>query len=1148
MTQERKVGVPFRAPCGGWKNPPLYFDPPLYRHVRAGDFGINKYVNITTVPNPAGGAAIAPYEIYNQTPQPNCTQPPTSPATPAAWIGTGQYQFTLVSGQVNPAPQLFRHNSGDGTVNFNVCYKSGFKNVAVVLQWNGVFGWLSHDPAGCADSVCSTLTTDSNGNAPGSHAGDPGQLPLVAPVDYITTYSYSTYEGQQLTPDQIKYLNLGVSASYHATGSSAAYTTTTPDPGDPSTWVYTAGSYQQDYDVTASGYGTRYVNRDSGITSSTLGVDTDEYTYFDEYGAHAHPHVKHLVARAGWTANYDTGVQTNTKCGTSVIDADIATDVHCPTHIPAIAQAVTVWNGFAPADKQIVVPPNAGGFSVSLSYDYLSYRIPGLGRLGVDFGGITAPSTTSTIAITVTRTNTGYSWSIAYAINYFVLSEGFGYQSLNYSGSLNLSGENSSATLYADAVSLLSHWPLNDDHLYPWRTDGYLQVAPLVSRLQLRRNSSPVAALNCYTVDDLRSPITDANGNAPWSSPDYAAGPPVSGAFGTRTIDGAANNDSQGRPYNTDPTLYSGAVAWVPTYTQMNWFDPDAFYWRYAADTNLCATDLVQMVDGSVQGAPNPAGYVDYFRFDFSDWRGCHTDDGSGDVNFDWYEYGYGMSLANYISATGAQLPLNATQWTNNYFAIGTPPGASLMYADPTVVAQHDYSGLANTNGALVGMKYAEIAERWPSENYGQPAGAMRFSYDEVLVFCATSISGSGTGATLTLTDASGSPQTLVDTSGIWGGAVVGGFYHITASGTTVTLGAKVYDLPTGWASRSGDDAVCFGRLRWPNAPGILGRVAVTAVTAGSPVHLALDATYLHTGDVINIYDAGMSVLASNIAITKLDDGHVTVAVAYSTIQPAAWATPYRLNDGTTDGGKYYFADAYPKGDFITLQWLFDRRTNAEYTRLTGVLDCTGTQVSRPTQNHGFASFSQAQGCVPFKPCCPAVVCISPNGETWPNGSTIAFPSSFALDERYGSRWQGYVQTTMTSIWWQPPHQPCGSDFDWKMDDGSCPDNSDTTHYYPHAPVVEARIALPANYGAAQNETPPALPTGIVLGWLSPVDHTGAGVAMPPSYIGFTDNGNPAAIDTPWALRSRLCGAAAPGSACRFAGVYAQQVVNCPNA
>jgi len=300
----------------------------------------------------------------------------------------------------------------------------------------------------------------------------------------------------------------------------------------------------------------------------------------------------------------------------------------------------------------------------------------------------------------------------------------------------------------------------------------------------------------------------------------------------------------------------------------------------------------------------------------------------------------------------------------------------------------------------------------------------------------------------------------------------------------------------------------------------------------------------------VDIYDASMTALATNVTATRIDDSSYSTSASYPT---AAWVQ-------ITGSAKWYVNDADPKGDYTIDEWKSDFRSFGEYGRLTGILDCSGTQVARPTTNAGggpisdatqFASFSQAQCCLPFKPCAPRVIAISPNSEVFPNGITYDFPETFIADETYGSKWWKLPQTTMTDLFWQQPHRPCHIEpcALWKQDngecdhdsDGVCPPTEDTPapeYFYGYYPLVEARLTVPSvadvcghAYGALQDEAGPALPTGIEIGWLSPVDHDTGDVALPPKPGGpNSGNGVPLAVDTAWGLHKRFCDA----GPCRF--------------
>jgi len=443
----------------------------------------------------------------------------------------------------------------------------------------------------------------------------------------------------------------------------------------------------------------------------------------------------------------------------------------------------------------------------------------------------------------------------------------------------------------------------------------------------------------------------------------------------------------------------------------------------------------------------------------------------------------------------------------------------------------------------------------------------MKFWHDETRVYCATNVSGAGEGSTWNLLNpTTGLSPSTIETGDIWGGVSVGGFYSLAVySAGIVTLGAKRFDVPSNWASKSnGDDSQCFGPLRWVDYPSLIGRVAVA--TSGPGTSFAFASAQPAFGmnssthqEQIDLYDASMALLQSDVTATRMDDSHFTVAPESAAIS-AAWCLIH-------DAAKWYVNDNSPKGDYAVLEWLADFRGFGEYSRLSGITDCDGAPVSGlPTANAGggplsdhtqFASFNQTPGCLPFVPCAAKVVCVSPNGESFANGVTYNFPETFVCDSQYGSKWWGYVQQTMTELFWQQPHRPCNieSCARWIVDDGSChedtplnppayacPDDEDFVdgesqppiYYYEFPPLVEALLALPATYGPDQNESPPALPPGIQIGWLSPVDHLPADgdVAYPPEPPGVSkDGGVPGGASTAWNVHDQLCAQAA---GCRF--------------
>jgi len=1050
---------PYRPPCnytGTASN--LTYLGYLYNYASNPSQSANVYLFNTKVhPDSGTGSNISAYERFANGDAANCITYNCLNVC-EAWIGTDDTfnspQFTLVAGQVNTVTNSYSQSFSASipvTTSFAQCYKSGFKNVAAMLNWNGVFGWTSHDAGGCNDNFCS-------GSA--------------------------LYESFQSTPDQTKYLT--------ATCDQHMVYNNLDANNDPIT-------------LNANLSGVRSVDPNSGIITSTIsssqtqtlncaGTVTTIYSCVNGAG----------FVNEGTCAGTSSNVYFSTG-GTTYLD-DRYTDGHCnlfppfaagpPVANDNIAGFIADWNSSFPATPMPLIT-DANNYSCNVS-------------------GVQNPGNTFSIVASFSRTATKVQWDFTFtATNY----AGTNVDSHCY-GSITLSNTNTAGNVYSDLNNnLLSTWNLADDNQYPWRQSGIPQVAPLVTRNQVQGNISPLG-FNPYTVNDMRLPITDASGSASFSP------------------------------------------GWNPTYTQMAWFDSNAYLWYYpnsgsAGSSTEAASALVKMVDGSILGAPKPAGYENTFEWQFTDWHGCHFDDGMGDVGFSWWQYGYGMFLNDYNSQIGGDLPETATQWTNNYFAIGTPIGASIMYNDKTVIGQNGYDGLADTGGALIAYKYAEIKELWKSYNFARPAGADKFSYDETLVYCATDISGSGTGATLTVQDYNGNPVTIADPSGYWGGPCVGGFFQITVAGSTATLGTSSYGLPTGWVSRSGDDSVCFGKLRFPSAPSLLGRIGVmysgssnTASFQTAQPYFGLNAP--SGSEMVDIFDHNMTAIATNITASRLSDTMFTTSASYLS---ASWVTIHSQS--------YWWNDDSPKGDFLYHTWVFDRRTNAENARLAGATDCSGSPVATASYNNGYSAYTESSSCLPLIPCCPAVICFSPNTESFTNGLTIPFPSTFIMDERYSSRWQGVPQQVMDDPLWQKPHLPCGgtdpltdTDFtgaqiSFVQDDGCChenttdPDTGLLTVYYAFPPQVEARNTVPTGF--------PALPPSLSLATDSPVPYPElSNPNLPPGFIGFNSDGTPASMLTPWILRQRLCNVQTTGNGCdstpcQFNAEYSQEITGCNN-
>lgn len=1023
-----------------------------------------KFVNSTTVNNPAGGAVVVPYERYTAggtCGNTNCESGSTNVC--ADWQGTdltpATEQFSLVAGQPNVAPQSF---APSGTVDLTVCHKRGFKAIAAKKWWHGVFPWTS-EAAACSDTWCSTQINDCNGNTPGS-------------TGYFPTYQLTGYQSYQANPDHTKYLACASDIYYQAVDTTTSSIVT----------------------ITAGATGAATINAQSGETTSTLlTTETDVCTPVSG-------------SCAGFTPKNISGGHdsiSNTDGNATIIDYAVGADVHCNNM--TLPGGTTSEDFMASFNANICSALTSG--TVVSSYSAFppvtnDNAYTGSASIVINYGSYTW---TQTANISWTRGSTVYSWDYSTSNTYSNLAlagTDASNTTLTFSGTLTLSNPNTGADMQADGTALLALWPLNDDALHPWRTDGVVNVMPKVSRLGLEKNVSPIGFLPAQ-VQDMTAPVNDANGYAPFTT---NVNPPP---FGWTYVS-------------------TQAAAWAPTYSYRAWFDPAVYLWQYPAgydQTNHAATGLIKMVNGSVRGAPNPAGYQGYFDFGFQNWGGCCAPEGAGFIG---YQVGWLPSVAAFASGMGAQIPRNCTQCTNCHEILNKPSsGAMMAYNDVNTAPQDPCSGgsLGLTDGAFWMVKWAECGETYQSANFARAAGYDKFSIDQSQpVYCYD-------GTTLT-NSADGSTAADGARSGIWGGQSAGGFYNgFSSTGGTVTLGPKVLNLPSDWSSPSGDTGRVFGQLRFSGVPSLLGRTVIKTDPTdptGKTFDWATPQTNFAMGmagtESVDIYDAGMNLLASNVTATRVNDSTFTLGAAYST---ALFAMIH-------DPAPWYQYDTYPKGDYIWLQWLLDNRTPQEFTRINGVRSaqpaCCPAAI---TDNNGYATFNQTADSLPLLKCNPRVVCFSPNGEVFPNGKTYGFPATFSLDERYGSKWQAQVVWSMTDPFWQAPHAPCGLNGTaaWIPDtNGLCPAPGGATDYYELAPMVEARLTVPAGFLA--------LPPGITLGFLSPVTNTVGDVAYPPPPPAIFQNGNPSPVLTPWVLAINLCGVIS-GGACRFN--YGDWVVGC---
>jgi hypothetical protein len=778
-------GSPYRHPAGGWHTPPLTFLGGLYQHQRSTLNNVPALQNTTQVflqPNQVG----PPQTRYTPPGGPGCEQHPDNGLPNTAWVGLPPGDFVNTF-----TPQ--------GTVSYGLnCRQRGFKNVQAVRQWHGTLGFVDRDF--CYSQVCFA----TGHNRPGVTGGGFGTITAG-----VFNYAGPIGAQHQGAAPQTKYLEQVLTINFSGTFSG----------------INASSAFSSDL----------VVNALSGQQSP------------GPAGCFSNP-----VPAGDQDFPFDPGNDFRAK---------LVTLLDYNSIVSYFAQFISLDGGAGVSATQYYTNPSAGVFRLctdavpipgtsgypAATLEEITVPVDGMGNLttGTFQRKMYLPvSATLSYVNTYTETLTVSNTAITYVMEQ---SSVYGpYNGLTYimTAQAVLSNPNPAAGVYADLATLLGQWNLADDGQYPPRTDGLWQVAPLVSRDEHAADVAP-GYLWTSNVNDLRAPINDPHGNAPFS------------------------------------------VGWTPTYAQMTWFDPEAWQFVWPPGQSVlttAATALIQYAEtGALLGAPGTTGQQNYFDFRATIWKACPYVNDYGTF-IDWYAYGYGQWLTDEIALTGAQLPLTATQWTDNYSAMSKPPWAYLIQGDPQTYDQDGQPGpstdfYASRPDALWAQKCVVYPELWPSYDFFEPAGKAKFVYDETQVCCVSGLSTPETGGTFTSVDNTGTPITLTPAAGsIWGGYAVGGFYDITVSGSTVTLGTKRYHCPSDWASRSGDTTTCFGCLRWTTdnatVPSLLGRAAVTTASTTfdfSTPQPSFGMSMAGT-EQIDIYDDSMTLLAGNVTATRVQN------------------------------------------------------------------------------------------------------------------------------------------------------------------------------------------------------------------------------------------------------------------------------------
>jgi len=860
------------------------------------------------------------------------------------------------------------------------------------------------------------------------------------------------------------------------------------------------------------------VNSKSGILTNTLVTTEDIYST----GPAGLAQSKHCSGGAGWLKNLFLGSTQNPNSGmTTSVDSSCG-DYHC--------NALPVVPGYGSDLAAMIAVFNAlGGTQLPPVTDYNNYN---------QSGTYTSPAgfITSNITISWTRTDTTFTWNFYWEYTRNTQPETPGLNEnekeiYDFSGTATLSNPYTSADCYNDFKSALAAWDMSDINLASLRTDETLALAPLCVFDEFGP-TSPIAGFKPVTMDDFSAGLdNDQNGNAP----------------GT-TSTSAGQNDANGLPPSSPN--YSGGADYITTWHQRPWLDSANYIWKfpngsYSMPTGFSsgATLVSPMRTGAIISHTQP-GSDRHFWFNFEKFK-RELDPTRG--FYEWFNDTNG-------AFSESPLPPVTMRWMDKSEA--SYDGAAFRNGADAPPGNYPQAFWTERGGVIRGAKFVQASERWPSVNFGRPCGADKYAVDQPSVCCITG--GDATsGFTVKKTGNAIAPLAS-------GGLVVNdyivveadGIYKIagiTDNGTsdwdgtgdpyqrfTITVGSKLDDLPTGYnfadPEQTADDVAHLGRMRFPTASGICGRVAITTAYASGTVTItpAIAQPWLRkdptTGTIlVDVYDASMTLVASALSLTRVSDTSFTVV--HAAMATAVWMTGLGVN--------WTHYDATPKKTGVHLEWSFNQRALSWVTPPSwygGIGGCLACSVTQFTYSSG--ACPAAIGIVPFySPLADTSGDLpdqnsQPPGnepvEQFPNQEMFDFPATVIFDDVFGAHWQAAVMLTMPDPFWQQPFKPdcfvvSPDAMLWKEDDGTGQaDTEDMTEggatvyhrFYAHHPLVEALSTIPAGM---------TLPAGVSLLYDPTVN-----VIAPPFYstgIPIADNaGNYSSVEMDWGFTLRVCG------------------------
>lgn len=1073
-------GAPFRAPCGGWPAASRNYVGGCWQNKRNDETAVARYPNITSIkdwlcdvetstplPNrlpynrpentPPGVGGGCGYVICLNGHETATTVPDVCIQPCAPW---DFYALNAVEAPIGEGTYDYNRYPTDptGTVDMSKCRKIGFKNVQAAKVWHGRYGFNSG--YGMDGLSCATVPTGCG---------------------------CSAIRAEMLTAPQTKYLSKQAVAEINGSYNWQAVAPTAECALGLNVTGTLVGSVRRSYAVAPL---TGVVTQgDNGSTDSLVitSVNSCEGGGSWDYGGlypaggglnitiESLKDLTKLTAECGKVkaANDNAWALLNGKTISEVVDFFLVPETSETVDLGDVLQTNTYKMNVKPGTYELT--DNVLRFTV----EEVAYRKDvGTGPVYTMEGTLT-----NTISVSITL-GTPYTWE----------------------------------SVQSDCLSLLNEWAMNDDILYPWRTDDFVSIAPLVTRREVKAPVSPDTWFDYTMMETPPNDFTYRDPNNPEYFPEAFAEP----------FDGSI----RGSPLPCRSPIAPFVRAYGPQ------FDFQHYTWK------RCVGDAGASYYRWVQGAWGNAASQ------------C-VDEGEEPMRC--------CTATPYCSydATDVGIPATATQWTENYSQWHAPAGDMPIG-----------SWIRGYGGICYAQKWAETVVPRRSWNYARPCGEDRDLLDELTVCCVQSASGGDT--VNVLSEPVAHPILTGDKVYVCGCDTMGipdGYYSVTH-----TVGTTAYTLSTlpYWPGTSPTIANCgtgiIGKIRWPDAPGFcrpINVVSATDIADTGLVAITLEqpAPYLKRGDHVDFTDVG--TLGTNLEV---------IGIVSSSIFNVTGSVPTYAGGGSVKvhgAADYQWDDKRQKGDYLYLTWELNYRDFTERDlAIARYADCSGCTPAPPApgggalREHQASEFgisravsaftftdSDAPTCREWSVCYPHVLCITNNTDldTWGEvGQSYLMGLVASGDEAYLAQWQGAFAQQMEDPMWQAPHAPCVSvggsttltpKSPWEMDDGACGEVDGTTAGdYPRQTLVEARSDKPT--GAP---TPP-VPYRVLTFSEWNTASSSAGLALvPPDGLGYKDDDNaqPNRYSTAWAIymaqEACVCGSGPFATEYHEDGVICQQ-------